>query len=92
MAKFGKLARLALPFKADLTETQDTMQPQGPDLRWAINSGGKAFEKARHCGCVWSPRLAIENTASKRGIRRELINYNLFNKTQTAVKYMPSTI
>ena len=39
MAKFGKLARLALPFKADLTETQDTMQPQGPDLRWAINSG-----------------------------------------------------
>ena len=39
MAKFGKLARLALPFKADLTETQDTTQPQGPDLRWAINSG-----------------------------------------------------
>ena len=71
MAKFGKLARLALPFKADLTETQDTMQPQGPDLCWAINSGGKSFEKARHRGCVWSPRLAIENTASESVIPRE---------------------
>jgi len=57
---------------------------------------GKAFEKARQWMC-WSPRLTIENTASEsvvceRGIRRELINYNLFNKTHTAVKYMPGTI
>lgn len=45
LAKFGKLARLTLPFKTDLTETQDTMKPWGPDLCWGSNSEQGIFEK-----------------------------------------------